>query len=393
MRLHKNIFDGKFGLERETLRVDTKGRLSQTSHPFQDKQLERDFCENQLEIITLPCDTISEMLSQLKVLDEKARAVLREQNETLWLNSNPPYIENEDEIPVARYSGDKAAKHNYRLKLQRRYGKRLMLHSGIHFNFSFSEDYLKSLYEKEGAGILYRDFKDRLYLHLSKMAIKYSWLLVLLTSASPIYDLSLDGDGLYGTGFDGYASIRNGRRGYWNQFVPILDYSDTLAYVKSIENYINKGMLFSAGELYLPVRLKPKGENSLDALVRNGINHIELRMFDINHLEPFGIAEKDLEFAHLLLLYLSSLAHFEFTAEQQADALKNHKSAALFDIYGVTIDGVDIRCAAQMVMNKMCRYFQEYNRALNVIEYERAKLQNKRICEKIYEMARSEINV
>ena len=32
--MDKINFEGRFGLERETLRVDTNGRLAQTEHPF-----------------------------------------------------------------------------------------------------------------------------------------------------------------------------------------------------------------------------------------------------------------------------------------------------------------------------------------------------------------------
>ena len=43
----KLFYKGKFGLERETLRVDINGRLAQTPHPFtEDGNITRDFCEN-----------------------------------------------------------------------------------------------------------------------------------------------------------------------------------------------------------------------------------------------------------------------------------------------------------------------------------------------------------
>ena len=38
-------FDGNFGLEKESLRVDEKGFLAHTSHPFlENKNIDRDFC-------------------------------------------------------------------------------------------------------------------------------------------------------------------------------------------------------------------------------------------------------------------------------------------------------------------------------------------------------------
>ncbi len=273
------IFKGKFGIERETLRIDRNGRLAQTLHPFDDENLSRDFCENQLEIITPVCNSISEVMKSLETLDRNARTILNQNGESLWLYSNPPHIDDESEIPIAQYDGILSAKHDYRISLARRYGKRMMLYSGIHFNFSFSEKYLETF------GV----DKNILYFRLLKQVSRYSWLIVLLTSASPVYDSSFDEDNAHGTVFSGFSSMRNSRRGYWNQFVPQLDYTDLSAYIESVKNYIKKGVLFSAGELYLPVRLKPRGENSLEALINNGVDHIELRMFDLNPLEKLGI--------------------------------------------------------------------------------------------------------
>lgn len=119
---------------------------------------------------------------------------------------------------------------------------------------------------------------------------RYSWLLVLLTAASPIYERSLLGFGKRGMAFSGDGSRRFGKNGYWNHFVPALDDSSLSAYENSVARYIENGALLSASELYLPVRLKPRGENSLESLEKNGVDHIELRMFDLNPLEPLEIA-------------------------------------------------------------------------------------------------------
>ena len=46
------------GLEKESLRVDRRGRLAQTAHPFQeDVELDVDFSGNQLEFVTDVCDS------------------------------------------------------------------------------------------------------------------------------------------------------------------------------------------------------------------------------------------------------------------------------------------------------------------------------------------------
>jgi glutamate--cysteine ligase len=380
---HWNLFEGNFGLERETLRIHENGMLAQTAHPFSDKHLTRDFCENQLEIVTPVCKSIEEMLAALRKLDTKARRILARQQETLWLYSNPPHIETADEIPIARFEQENIEKFTYRKHLAQRYGKRLMLYSGIHFNFSFSEHFLTALYETRKEKKPFASFKNDVYLQLLKQASRYSWLLVFLTAASPVYDKSLDGDYNLGTAFDGYASMRNGNRGYWNTFLPTLDYSSLTAYTDSVQHYVEDGMLFSAGELYLPVRIKPKGENSLGNLRRNGADHIELRMFDLNPLEPLGIHKTDLEFAYLLLVYLTSLEDFTFTAELQRRAIAHHKLAARYKTSHVKIDGVSIGKAAEQVLDKMMAFFGNNNRTKAILLYERRKISSGGICKQI----------
>lgn len=381
MKLNSYIYDGQFGLERETLRVDKNGKLAQTPHPFDDVHLTRDFCENQLEIVTPVCSSIGEMMSSLEQLDHKAREVLASKEEYIWLYSNPPHIDSEAEIPIARF--DLSGKLNYRKNLERRYGKRLMLYSGIHFNFSFSEKYLLSIYESGQEKSSYTEFKNNLYFRLLKQISRYSWLPVLLTAASPVYDLSLNDDYKNGLGFDGHSSMRSGERGYWNQFIPKLNYSDFFAYIDSIQRYVTKGELFTASELYLPVRLKPKGENTLESLRQNGVDHIELRMFDLNPLEPLGISQRDLEFAHILLIYLLSLDDFDFSHILQAEAIQNHKSAAVYDIDEIKIGGIIIKEAANRIFDSMSVFFSDSYEAMKIIAYEREKLNGVRLCERV----------
>ena len=105
------IFDGYFGLERETLRVSSDGSLAGTLHPFTDNEyLDRDFCENQLEIITPVCDSIDSLMAVLKQLDDYVKTTLLKSGEYIWLCSNPPRIESERDIPIAEFGGDKEFK-------------------------------------------------------------------------------------------------------------------------------------------------------------------------------------------------------------------------------------------------------------------------------------------
>ena len=366
MTTSKYYYSGKFGIERETLRVDGQGRLAQSPHPFgNDEHITRDFCENQIELVTPVCNSIDEAVDALAELDKKAREELSKNGESIWLYSNPPHFDSEDDIPIADFTGDHSSKRAYREVLEQKYGKKLMLFSGIHFNFSFSEEFLRELNTNNED---FHTFRDELYLRLYKQLMIHSWLLVLLTAASPYYDASLDKDGKSGIIMSEYSSLRNSKRGYWNKFLPILDHRSLKTFTGSIKKHIVTGSLYSASELYLPIRLKPKGVNSLENLAANGVDHIELRMFDLNPSAPLGIDGRDLEFAHLLILYLLSQPDFNFTPELQEKAVRDHKNAALLEPDTKLLErGLE-------VIEEMEKHFSDNEKALEVIAFEKNKI-------------------
>ena len=373
----KHTYDpqGFFGLERETLRVDKNGKLAQTPHPFgEDAHITRDFCENQIELITPVCSSIDGAVEALAKLDAQAREVLAVRGEEIWLYSNPPHFETEADIPIAQFTGKHSGKRFYREALEKRYGKRLMLYSGVHFNFSFTEQQLRARFDGNGD---FHSFKDAFYLRLYKQLFRHSWLLVLLTAASPVYDRSLDGDGLCGVATGQYGSLRNSERGYWNQFVPVLDHTDLRSFTDSIQRYVNKGLLFSASELYLPIRLKPRGENTLQNLAENGVDHIELRMFDLQPLTPIGVDADDLRFAHLLIQYLADQPDAAFTEAQQEQAVNDHHAAALYDPPRCLLE------RAQQILQDMTQYYSSDPAALHLIGRQQAKLSGKGLCKQI----------
>ena len=334
-KVRDHILEGGFGLEKESLRVNKEGFLSHTKHPFpQNKNIERDFCENQVEIITDVCSSPEELYLELLKLQKQVFNKLWNMEtgrEYLWQFSNPPYVKGEEDILIATYEGELKEKEVYRKYLAEKYGKKKMLFSGIHFNFSFSDELLKYAYnnKKEKS---FRDFKNNLYLELAKKVAKYSWFLVYITAASPMMDASFFNEAELGKDVKSkYASYRCSNIGYWNDFVPVLNYETIEKYIKSIERYIAEGKLKSAAELYYPVRLKPNKENSLENLLNYGINHIELRMIDLNPLSKAGIFKEDIKFIHYFLIYLSSLPSITFNDKEQIIAIKNMKNAAYLD--------------------------------------------------------------
>lgn len=365
----KYIFQGEFGLEKESLRVNPQGFLAETKHPFLEyPNIERDFCENQIELITGVCTSVDEIYEQLRRLHNvvvNELLYLETGKEYLWPFSNPPYLSGEKDISIASFDGKLKGKELYREYLAEKYGKRKMLFSGIHFNFSFPEKLLKDGFQHSNK-VSFSDYKNQVYLELAKKITKYSWLIVYLTAASPLMDQSFLKEKNSTQILHKYASARCSEIGYWNYFVPVLKYDDLQSYVDSIQSYVDSGQLKAPAELYYPVRLKPIGENSLEHLKESGINHIELRMLDLNPLDPAGIKKEDIQFLHYFIIYLLSLEDQFFGISEQTTAIQNEKNAAKYNEQEILIETewkheVPVVEAAEKALMEMESFYQKIN--------------------------------
>ncbi|MBQ7653821.1 MAG: hypothetical protein IJS17_01975, partial [Clostridia bacterium] len=370
----KNIFECNIGLEKESLRVDEDGRFAQTDHPFLGNvNIDRDFCENQVEIITDPSGSARQAYLQIKQLHNFVIKELKKQGEYLWLFSNPPYFESDDEIPVAHFTGSLSYKEKYREYLANKYGKRKMLYSGIHYNFSFGDNLLKELFSQSGESDFFK-FSNLLYLRLAKQIVHFSWLIVYLTAASPVFDRSFferDAEKY----LNEFSSARCSEIGYRNQFIPVLEYTDLSSYIKSIKHYVKTKQIIVESELYYPVRLKSSGANSLVTLGETGVNHIELRMFDLNPLSEAGIFEEDIAFIHLLLIFLSAKEDFVFSEKMQMESILKMYASAHFN-------DEEIKYEALSVLEEMNEFFgndmpQEYKDAIK-FQFEKIRFPERR---------------
>lgn len=378
----KHILDGCFGLEKEGLRVLENGMLSHTLHPFpDDEHIVKDFCENQTEINTGVHYSIRGAVEELQFHSRRIYRKLQQlpEREYLWPFSNPPYIENERDIPVAFFGGESVSKKAYRDYLSDKYGRYKMTFSGIHVNFSFAEELLKADFKLHKTDN-YMEYKNRLYLKLAKQMAAYGWILVALTAASPVMDSSFVEKGIYNKDvFTGMASVRCSEMGYWNEFAPAFNYDDIDSYVDSIQRYVDIGLLKAASELYFPIRLKPKGENNLDTLRERGVDHIELRMFDLNPLAEAGIEERDILFAQLLMIWLAASDAKPFTQMEQIQAVQNFKNAAHYDLKTVRIHiSEEENCsapeAARRVIAEMKTFYQNLDLDVqDVLDFEYEK--------------------
>lgn len=373
---------GNFGLEKESLRVDENGFLSHTPHPFpDDEHIVKDFCENQTEINTSVHKSAKEAVKALEGYYQQIQKRLAElpEKEYLWPFSNPSYIRNEDDIPIASFRGNNVAKTEYRQYLSDRYGRYKMTFSGIHVNYSFAEELLQKDFEVSGETD-YTEYKNQLYVTLAERAAAYGWLLVAVTAASPLLDSSFQEKGKFDQDvFNGMASVRCSEMGYWNFFAPIFDYSNIRAYADSIQQYVDSGLLRFPTELYYPIRLKPAGANNLNTLREKGVNHIELRMFDLNPLVPCGIEEKDVAFAQLLLVWLVATPHPPFPKKAQVQAVQNFKNAAHYDLKTVKIvdpsgEVYTVAQAALNVLASMKEFYQGYSTEVQaILDFQEAK--------------------
>lgn len=380
--IRNHILDGCFGLEKEGLRILENGKFSHTLHPFpDDKHIVKDFCENQTEINTSVHTSIREAVEELEYHSRRITEKLQSlpEKEYIWPFSNPPYIENEKDIPVAVFEGAHVSKTDYRDYLSDKYGRYKMTFSGIHVNFSFGENLLRTDFQLQKISD-FTEYKNRLYLDLAKAMAAYGWILVAVTAASPIMDSSFLEKGIYDRDvFTGMASVRCSEMGYWNEFSPIFDYENISAYVDSIQKYVDYGFLKAPSELYYPIRLKPTGENNLDTLRTCGVDHIELRMFDLNPMTKSGVEEKDILFAQLLMIWLISIPEQPFSQKNQIQAVQNFKNAARYDLKTVKIqapsgENVSVAKAAMKVIDKMKVFYQKLGLPVqDILEFEYKK--------------------
>ena len=137
---NKFIFSGNFGIEKENIRINFKGEISEKSHDIifgeNNPYITRDFSESQIEMITSPHPTINDAYNELHNIGHIVLSTL--EDELLWPQSNPPIIVSEDKIEIANYETEN--KKNYREYLSNKYGKKRSVISGIHFNLSFSDE-------------------------------------------------------------------------------------------------------------------------------------------------------------------------------------------------------------------------------------------------------------
>ena len=333
-KLNRYLTFCNFGLEKENVRVNKDGSLALTKHPkiFGDKKknpyITTDFSESQVEMVTPPCDTIDEVYDFIGALNDIVSLEIKD--ELLWPQSNPPILPEEKIIPVSEFDG--AEEEQYREQLAKKYGKKKQLMSGVHFNFSFKNEFLELLYQTENKGQSLQEFKNDLYLNLSRNFFKYRWLLVYLTGASPIFHETyvsscvnsannLTKDSFY---FNDTYSLRNSDCGYKNIVDFFVSYNSVEEYSKDLAVAINKGLISCEKEYYSPIRLKSSaGNGTIESLQKKGIEYLEIRILDLDPLSEFGVSKDTLKLIHAFLVYMALTPNSNMTTKDYSESNYN----------------------------------------------------------------------
>ncbi len=366
------ILEGSFGIEWESLRAKDDGKLSLTPHPavFGDKLtnplITTDFSESQIEIITPTFDTIDDAFENFSLLSDMVNASLP-QDEYLWFQSIPCILPYWDQIPIAQYSGEGESSQKYREDLARRYGVKKQMISGVHFNFSFSEKFLKKLYSLENDDLSFKNFKDDIYLKIARNYLRYCWLIIYLTGCSIGSHKTFSNDCIhlmdakdnYGSYYSTRGpSFRNASCGYKNLKDLYPSYNSVNEFVGDINSFIDNGDLSEAKELYTQIRLKPKNpKDLLNSLKDSGIEYIEIRTLDINPFYQCGIVNRDMKFLHLFLIYMLVKDESDYLAWQNEAKINEERTAesGYVDSMRLSRDGCEVTLKdwAHEIINEM----------------------------------------
>ncbi|UDG79902.1 glutamate--cysteine ligase [Candidatus Steffania adelgidicola] len=332
------------GVEREALRINENGSLAKTLHPeslgsaLTHQWITTDFAEAQLELITPVDDDIAHMLELLRDIH---RYVLRNLgDERLQPMSMPYFIDDAQPIKVAQYgiSNLGRMKTLYRKGLKNRYSGLMQLIAGVHYNFSlplaFWQAYVGITDEVSG-----KEEISAGYLRLIRNYYRFGWIIPYLFGASPgicpsflkarttALPFKKAPSGLV---YLPYAtSLRLSELGYTNQSqrqlgltfnhleeyvfnlkkaikMPCADYQRIGLKQNGRYLQMNTNVLQIENELYTPIRPKRVlhlDESPSDALMRGGIEYVEVRSLDINPFSPVGIDEEQARFLDLFLIW------------------------------------------------------------------------------------------
>jgi glutamate--cysteine ligase len=335
------IHGGRKGVEKESLRVTPDGRIAQTPHPaalgsaLTHENITTDYSEALIELVSPTFRTSWELLQYLLDLHQFVYQHL--DDELLWATSMPSVIDGDESIPIARYGKSNVGrmKSVYRNGLGIRYGRVMQAISGVHFNYSFPVsmwDPWADLVQSRERG---QPFISERYFHLLRNYRRHGWIVLYLFGVSPVVCNSfLRGRSVTlprlskDTSYEPYAtSLRMSDLGYRN-----LNQSGLAVSVNSLEEYVrdlsraittphppyeklgvhvdgewrqlNANILQIENEYYSfirPKRVARSGERPTKALLRGGVEYVEVRALDVSAFDPVGVNQNKMRFLEMFL--------------------------------------------------------------------------------------------
>ena len=333
------------GIEKESLRINTQGALSQRPHPqawgsaLTHPSITTDYSEALVEMITPVTNGIDELFGELDRTHRFAYGELGE--ELLWTESMPCLLpECDNDIPIGWYGTSNVGmlKHVYRRGLAVRYGKPMQCIAGIHYNFSLSPALWEALRQQDRDARSPQDYQSERYVALTRNFHRYAWLLMYLFGASPALcgsflrgrDHQLQPLGEKGLYLPYATSLRMSDLGYNNDAQAGLSvcYNSLDSYIASMRKAIslpyppyaemgthdadgqwqqlNTNLLQIENEFYSsirPKRVAQSGEKPVHALDARGVEYIEVRCLDIDPFVPMGIEPSTAYFLDSFLLF------------------------------------------------------------------------------------------
>ncbi|MDO4223864.1 MAG: glutamate--cysteine ligase [Acinetobacter sp.] len=355
----------KRGIERESLRMQSNGFLSQAPHPIglgsalTHPKITTDYSEALMEFITSPKDTIAQALDELRDIHHVVYQHLAE-GEKLWSMSMPCMLdEQEENIPLAYYGTSNIGRFKtlYRRGLGVRYGRRMQTIAGVHYNLSFPEQLFIKLQQQEQDEQLkqlsLQDYRSHRYFGLIRNFIRLVPLVMYVIGASPaVCRCFLTGrthhlqDFVQGSLYlPNATALRMGNLGYQNTAQKQLGihYNDLHGYLTGLQAAVHSkfaaftalGLNDEQGEpiqindhilqieneyysLIRPKQIPQAGETPSQALANRGVAYVELRAVDINPYSDIGVDEQTAGFLESLALYCLLSESPIISAQEQA---------------------------------------------------------------------------
>ena len=359
----------KRGIEKESLRINPDGRLSEIPHPKElgstltHPYITTDYSEALLELVTPVFTSTSDMLQHLTELHKIVYHHIG--NEMLWVNSLPCLLSDESSIPIAQFGTSNIGqmKHVYRRGLGVRYGRKMQVIAGLHYNFSVPDTFWEVLGIK--ATETEPDAVSNAYMAGTRNFHHHCWLLFYLFGASPAACRSFFSDmrpdslsssnshTLYGQ----YAtSLRMSNFGYRNpvQSEIRIDHNSVDGYIHTLSSVINKpyrpyqeigvkrngtylqlnaNLLQIENEYYSVIRpkrtIRPQ-EKPTAALRDRGVEYLEVRCLDLDPFNPIGISENQARFMDLFLTFCL-LNPVEPMSKSQQEVIAANKDAVVLN--------------------------------------------------------------